>query len=85
MVLKVFGPGVVRISVGFGVRLLAHPKKNLHPLGSEIFQPKAYSWEPLWYFGSEDILKESISWQVQGFRGAGGVWVGGCAPPMQQE
>ena len=30
VVLKVFGPGVVRTSVGFGVRLFAHPpQKNV--------------------------------------------------------
>ena len=27
------------------------PKKFLAPVGSEIFQPKVYSWEPSWYFG----------------------------------
>ena len=51
-----------------------------HPLGSKIFQPKVYSWEPSWYFGGAGMVREVR------FRGAGG-GLGGVAqpPPMQQE
>ena len=84
MVLKVFGPGVVRIFVGFGLRLLAHPK-IFSTVGSEIFQPKVYSWEPSWYFGGGFKRKHFVAGAWNGARSAdfvarGGVG-GSAAPP----
>ena len=45
-----------------------------HPLGSKIFQPKVYSWEPSWYFGGAFKRKHFVA-------GAGNGVGGGAAPP----
>ena len=50
-----------------------------HPLGSKIFQPKVYSWEPSWYFGGAFKRKHFVAGAGNGVRSAG--VGGGAAPP----
>ena len=61
------------------------PKKNEHPLGSEIFQPKVYSWEPSWYLGGVFKRKHFVAGAGNGARSADfvarGGFGGGAAPP----
>ena len=64
------------------------PKKIEHPLGSEIFKPKVYSWEPSWYSGGVFKRKHFVAGAGNGARSADFVarGLGGrAAPPMQQE
>ena len=61
-----------------------------HPLGSKIFQPKVYSWEPSWYFGGAFKRKHFVAGAGNGVRSADfvareGVGEGRSPPPMQQE
>ena len=48
------------------------PKKIEHPLGSEIFKPKVYSWEPSWYSGGVFKRKHFVAGAGNGARGWGG-------------
>ena len=41
-----------------------------HPLGSNIFQPKVYSWEPSWYFGGGFKRKHFVAGAWNGARSA---------------
>ena len=41
-----------------------------HPLGSKIFQPKVYSWEPSWYFGGAFKRKHFVAGAGNGVRSA---------------
>ena len=53
------------------------PKKFLAPVGSEIFQPKVYSWEPSWYFGGGFKRKHFVAGAWNGARSADFVARGG--------
>ena len=56
-----------------------------HPLGSNIFQPKVYSWEPSWYFGGAFKRKHFVAGAGNGVRSADFVargGLGGGAAPL---
>ena len=62
-----------------------------HSLGSNIFQPKVYSWKPSWYFGGAFKRKHFVAGAGNGVRSADFVARGGgsggvrspppCSPP----
>ena len=69
-----------------GVKQRTSFHKIEHPLGSKIFQPKVYLWEPSWYFGGAFKRKHFVAGAGNGARSAdfvarGGLGGGGAALP----
>ena len=69
----------------FRCEAVGSPQKNEHPLGSEIFKPQVYSWEPSWYSAGVFKRKHFVAGAGNGARSAdfvarGGGW-GGAQPP----
>ena len=64
-----------------GVKQRTFFHKIEHPLGSKIFQPKVYLWEPSWYFGGAFKRKHFVAGAGNGARSADFVARGVGAQP----